>query len=177
MQYELLYIVPTTFTDEDVGKVESNVKASLEKYGASIIDTKRLGKFRFAYPIEKQRHGHYVLVNMEAEGSSLAKIDEALRISTEVLRHIIVRADEAGGDKFEIVQFMEVNTDMKEDRPRRRTTDKPGEEKVKTTEEIKSGVAAIETKTEEKAPDAPALSEEELDKKLKAALEDDAKEA
>jgi small subunit ribosomal protein S6 len=179
MQYELLYIVPTTYTDEDVGTVEGNVKALLEKYGASVIETKRLGKFRFAYPIKKQRHGHYVLVRLETEPKTVAKIDEGLRISNEVLRHLILRADEVGGEKFDIVQFTEVNVDMKDDRPRRRREEKSGEEKAKSTEELKTGVAAIEGKEEksEVAPTEVALSDEELDKKLNAALEGDAKEA
>lgn len=176
MQYELLYIVPTTYTDEDVGTVEGNVKALLEKYGASVIETKRLGKFRFAYPIKKQRHGHYVLVRLETEPKTVAKIDEGLRISNEVLRHLLLRADEVGGEKFDIVQFTEVNVDMKDDRPRRRREEKSGEEKAKSTEELKTGVAAIENKETTPSTDA-ALSEEELDKKLNAALEGDAKEA
>lgn len=176
MQYELMYIVPTTFTDDDVSKIEGNVKALIEKHGASVTDTKRLGKFRFAYPIKKQRHGNYVLLQVDAEPATVAKIDEGLRISNEVLRHIILRADEAGGSTFDLVQFTEVNTDLKEDRPRRRREEKPPEDKAKTSEDIKAGVAALESKTEV-APEAPALSDEELDKKLNAALEGDAKDA
>lgn len=177
MQYELMYIVPTSFTDEDVGKVEGNVKALLEKQGATVTETTRLGKFRFAYPIKKQRHGHYVLVQFEAEPTSVAKIEELLRISNEVLRHLILRADEAGGNKFEIVQFTEVNIDMKDDRPRRRREEKP-EDGAPKADDAK-GVAAIEgeKKEEVKTEDAKPLSDEELDKKLNAALEGDAKEA
>lgn len=177
MQYELMYIVPTTFTDDEVGKVEGNVKALLEKQGATVTDTTRLGKFRFAYPIKKQRHGSYILVQFEAEQSNVAKIEELLRISTEVLRHLILRADEAGGNKFEIVQFTEVNIDMKDDRPRRRREEKT-EDGAPKADDAK-GVAVIEgEKPEEaKAEDAPKLSDEELDKKLNAALEGDAKEA
>ncbi|MEO5927861.1 MAG: 30S ribosomal protein S6 [Patescibacteria group bacterium] len=179
MQYELMYIVPTTFTDEDVGKVEGNVKALIEKAGATVTDTARLGKFRFAYPIKKQRHGHYILAHFQAETSAVAKIEELLRISTEVLRHLILRADEAGGNKFEIVQFTEVNIDMKDDRPRRRHEEKPAEGAAAAPKaEDAKGVTAIEGETKEvKAEDAPKLSDEELDKKLKAALEGDAKEA
>lgn len=173
MQYELLYIVPSSVTDDDVGQIEGNVKALLEKYGASIVDTKRLGKFRFAYPIKKVRHGHYILVHLETEPANMIKIDEALRISSDVLRHLLLRADEAGGETFELVQFTEVNTDNKEDRPRRRREDKSTEEKVK--EDDKAGVATIE-KVPEVIP-AVTLSEEELDKKLNAALEGDAKNA
>lgn len=173
MQYELMYIVPTSFTDEDVSRIEGNIKALIEKHSASMLETKRLGKFRFAYPIKNQRHGTYILVQFESEPQNLAKLDEGLRISNEVLRHLIVRADEAGGSKFDIVQFTEVNIDNKEDKPRRRKEDKDEKEKVS---EDKAGVAALEKP--EAVADAPiVLSEEELDKKLNAALEGDAKEA
>lgn len=176
MQYELLYIVPTTFTDEDVGKIEGTVKGLLEKYGATISETIRLGKFRLAYPIKKVRHGHYILVKVETEPANVAKVDEALRLSNDVLRHLLLRADEVGGDKFELIQFTEVNVDTKDERPRRK---REGEVEKKVGDELKEGVAAIESKeksAEEKKEPALGISDEELDKKLTAALEDDAKE-
>jgi small subunit ribosomal protein S6 len=175
MQYELLYIVPTTFTDDDVSTVEANVKALLEKHGASIVDTKRLGKFRFTYPIKKQRHGHYILVNMETEPQSVLKIDEGLRISTEVLRHLILRSDEVGNEKYEMVQFAEVNTDLKDDRPRRRRDEKSEDGKEKTDDVKVEG--ASEAKEGEAEKPAAALTDDVLDKKLSAALEGDVKEA
>lgn len=174
-QYELLYIIPATFTDDDVGGIEANVKALLEKQGATIDETTRLGKFRLAYPIKHVRHGHYILAKFTAEGATVAKIDEALRISNDVLRHLILRADEAGGDKFELVQFTEVNLDTKEsdDRARRRREDRPEERKA----DIKSGVAVLEgeaanKKDEEEAK--PAMSAEELEKKIDSALSENA---
>ena len=47
-RYELLYIIPATLTDEDVGTAETAVKAVLEKNGATIESVTRLGKFRLA---------------------------------------------------------------------------------------------------------------------------------
>jgi len=171
-QYELLYIIPATFTDEDVGRIEGTVKALLEKHGATVDSMNRLGKFRFAYPIKDVRHGHYVLVRFTSEGSAVKDIDMALRISSEVLRHLVLRADEAGGEKFDLVQFTEVNIDSKDaDRPRRR---REGDAKV----DLKSGVAALEGKTEEagEKKDEPAkeISAEELDKKIDSAIADNA---
>ncbi|MFH1621177.1 MAG: 30S ribosomal protein S6 [Patescibacteria group bacterium] len=182
-QYELLYIIPATFTDDDVGGIESNVKALLEKYGATIDSTERLGKFKFAYPIKKVRHGHYIQVRFTADGDSLAKIDEALRISPEVLRQLILRADEVGSEKYELIQFTEVNLDNKEsdDRPRRRREDSgdaSSESKDDRKAEISSGVAVLEGEKKDDASkdEAPAvkISAEELDKKIDSALKDNA---
>lgn len=174
-QYELLYIIPATFTDEDVGGVENAVKALLEKHGATIDSTSRLGKFRFAYAIKNIRHGHYVLVRFSSEGSAIAAIEEALRIAPDVLRHITLRADEAGGDKFEMIQFVEVNLDNKDTgADRRRGEAARRDEKPKASEEIKSAVAVLEgPKAESAVADAGAeLSAEELEKKIDAALEE-----
>jgi ribosomal protein S6 len=54
-RYELLYIIPTTFTDEEVGTVEQKIAALFTKVGATIDSTRRLGKFRLAYTIKTQR--------------------------------------------------------------------------------------------------------------------------
>ncbi len=174
-QYELLYIIPATFTDEDVGKVEGNVKALLEKHGAMIDSTARLGKFRLAYPIKHVRHGHYVRVRVTADTSTVSAIDASLRISNEVLRHLILRADEAGGEKFDFVQFTEVSLDTRsethrsDDRARRRA---PEPAHVPAAE-ITPGVIMPKAVQEPIAP-VPLLelSAEDLEKKINAALEE-----
>lgn len=198
--YELLYIVPASLTDEEAGTVESAVQALIQKYGGTPKESRRLGKFRFAYLIKRTRHGHYVLVYFDAEPDAIAKINEALRIHEGVLRHLILQAEEAGGDAFELVQFQEVVVEggPRDDRAKKRRTAE--REKQKTTEsaaedikaaaeldeseekkseepkeEVKSEAVEKETADapEEKAPEAvPVLSAEELDKKIDAALED-----
>lgn len=172
-RYELLYIIPTSFTDDEVGTVEQKIAGLFTKVGATIDSTRRLGKFRLAYAIKKQRHGHYVLVMFTAEHGMIAKLDELLRITPEVLRHLILRAEEGGDEaKFDLVQFAEVVVEGgREDRRRR---DK-AEGKEESKEEIKDGVAALEGKTEEKEEDKASMSDAEVDAKIDAALNTDAK--
>jgi small subunit ribosomal protein S6 len=158
-RYELLYIIPSSLTDDEVSAAEAKVASILEKYGAKTEATLRLGKLKIAYVIKNERHGHYVLVHFTAEHPQLAKIEENLRITNEVLRHLIVRADE-GDSKFELVPFQEVNLDAKEDRPRRRRPDAKSESKEETKEEAST----------------EALSTEDVDKKIETALSEDQKD-
>ncbi len=169
-RYELLYIIPSTLTDDEVGGVETKVAAVLTKFGAQIESTKRLGKFRFAYPIDRQRHGHYVLVLFVSEASALAKIEENLRITADVLRHLVLRADEAGQDeKYELVQFTEINVDLKDDRaPRRREKAPEDAPKEETKVGVENKGSEVVLKEE--------ISSEELEKKIETALSEDAKE-
>ncbi len=147
-RYELMYIIPATITDEEAGTVETKISALVTKYGGTVESTKRLGKLRLAYAIGDHRHGFYVLVHFSADHSSVAKIEENLRISTDIIRHMILRAEEAGEGKYNLVEYKEINLDAKDDRPRR-------------------------PRTEEKAADAAPVSVEEVDKKSETALSED----
>ena len=179
-EYELMYIVPTTFTEEAVGSVEGNVSAILAKAGATVSKTVRLGKFRLAYPIKHQRHGHYVLVRFTAEPTAVAAVNDGLRLTPDqVLRHVILKAEEAGEEKFELVQFQEVTVEGRDDRTRRlMKSAKPVEkvDKEKAVQAQKAGVAALEGVETATAPavEAEQLSPEELQKKIDAALEEKA---
>lgn len=145
-RYELLYIIPATVVETEVGDVETKISNLITKYGATVELTKRLGKLHLAYQIKKQRYGYYVAVVFTAEQSSVAKIEENLRISNDILRHMITSSEQSVEDqKFELVQFTEIN--VEEERARRR-------EKA----EAKEGEAKEESK-EEKSKDADALAE------------------
>jgi len=49
-----------------------------------------MGKRRLAYEIKKFRDGHYVLVHFNAEPAVVTELDRVLKISDEVIRHLIV---------------------------------------------------------------------------------------
>lgn len=175
--YELMYIVPTSLTEEAVGKVESDVSALLTKHGATINKTVRLGKLRFAYPVKHERHGHYVLVRFTADPSAVKAMNEGLRLTMDqVLRYLILTTEEAGDEKFDLIQFQEVTVDTKDDRARRAARPgKPVTEKTQTADQ-KAAVATLEEGGEEKPAADPVdmLSAEELQKKIDAALAENA---
>ena len=79
-RYELLYIIPTTMTEEEAGAVETRMSALIAKYGGTVESTKRLGKLRMAYAIDNHVHGYYVLTYFTADRASLATIDTNLRV-------------------------------------------------------------------------------------------------
>jgi small subunit ribosomal protein S6 len=162
-RYELLYIIPTSLTEEEAGGVEAKVNALLAKYGATVESSKRLGKYKLAYPIKNERHGYYTLTLLNSEGASVAKIEEGLRISNGVLRHLIVRAEEAGDQKFDLVQFAEVVVEGKDERARR----KEKEQKEGAKEEEK------EKKDEGGEAPKPKLSDAEVEQKIESALSED----
>lgn len=89
--YELLYIVPAKYAEDELGPVQNQIKKILEKYGAKITKSENLGKKKLAYPIKKFYQGYYLLNEFEAEGKNINELNNTLRLTDEIIRHIIVK--------------------------------------------------------------------------------------
>ncbi|MFA5886803.1 MAG: 30S ribosomal protein S6 [Patescibacteria group bacterium] len=88
--YEILFIIPNKFTDDEAKTVVSQVEKTLTDNGSKITLREYWGKKRLAYEIKHNAFGYYGLFEFDLEGANLAKIDQNLRLSTDVLRHQIV---------------------------------------------------------------------------------------
>ncbi len=134
--------------------------------GAKVTRNESLGKIKLAYPIKHQRHGTYVLVHFEVEPSVVAGIDRMLRLSDEVLRHIIVDLAPGSENKaFQIASYVAPLSEEARDMRRGSTGDSSAPRKP-----LASAVssAAMPMKAE-----TPSMSMEELDKKLDEILDQD----
>lgn len=95
MIYELLYILPSQYSETEIEGANKVVAALLKKAGAKIEKTESLGKIKFAYPIKKVKHGTYILNYFTIEDNeNLKKLDTDLKHSEEVLRHIFVKRED-----------------------------------------------------------------------------------
>jgi small subunit ribosomal protein S6 len=92
-KYEIMYIIPSKYTEGEMDDIIKKVGEIMETAGAQITDTFNMGKRRLAYPISHQRNGTYVLVHFDAESETIAKMDSILRLTGEILRHMIVERD------------------------------------------------------------------------------------
>ncbi|MDP2631627.1 MAG: 30S ribosomal protein S6 [Candidatus Uhrbacteria bacterium] len=152
MIYEILYIVPSKFSDTEIGGVIDNVSKLLEANEAKIEKTENLGKIKLAYPINKITHGTYILVYVDVDGSVLKKIDQDFRLADFVLRHIIVKCDSIPSKTPLITAYQPPLTPEGKRTAQRKKAD---ESKQQAT------------------PSAERMSVEELDKKLDEILDSD----
>ena len=88
--YELLYIVSNKFTEDELKPIREKVDKLIEANGGKLTYSEDWGKKKFAYPINNYNHGYYSLVEFDLEGANLEKLNKALRMAREVLRHNIV---------------------------------------------------------------------------------------
>jgi len=77
--------------------VDDEVKA-IEEFliglGSSILKKEIWGRRDLFYPIKKKHQGVYVVFTILGESSLVAGLERRLRISDQVLRHLVVRIDE-----------------------------------------------------------------------------------
>jgi len=94
MIYEILYIIPSRFSETEIDGVVKQVEEVLQKHEAKLEKTENLGKIKLAYPIKKERYGTYILAYATMEPDAILKIDTDLRLKDEVLRHILVKRED-----------------------------------------------------------------------------------
>ena len=88
--YELVYIIPSQSSDEEKEALIAQVNGMIEKDNGKIESVERIGNKKLAYEINKKREGFYVLVNFTADASVPNKVSALLRITNNIMRHIIV---------------------------------------------------------------------------------------
>lgn len=89
--YELLYIVPNQYTEEEVKAIKEKVDTIIKNQNGIIGYENFIGKRKLAYPINKINHGYYLLTEFELEeGHKLIEISNFLRLNKEILRHQII---------------------------------------------------------------------------------------
>ncbi|MBI4457565.1 30S ribosomal protein S6 [Candidatus Uhrbacteria bacterium] len=156
-QYELLFIIPAKHTDDEVSKLTEKVAAIATSAGAKVVEKHMLGKQKLAYPIQHVRYGHYVLVNFDAETPVVAKLNEMLRLSTDILRHLIVVRDPKITKMPRLINYDEIRVDRDEE-----------------TAAPRMSAPAVQAK-----PSAPKVEDKvimaELDKKLDEILAEEVK--
>lgn len=92
--YETMYILRPDIGDEAVDGAIEKYQSLLKDNGAEILETQHRGKRRLAYEIDRQREGIYVQMNFKADGSQVAPMERAMRLSNEVIRYLTVKQDE-----------------------------------------------------------------------------------
>ena len=92
-EYEIMYIVKPT-TDELFEEVNEKFKTLIESNGGIVEKMDRWGKKRLAYEMDGFNDGLYVLITFNAEPACVKELDRVMKITDEILRHMIIRKGE-----------------------------------------------------------------------------------
>lgn len=91
-QYEAMFLFDPTFgaTQENY---ETEIRRLMERIGAELVFCKKWDERRLAYRVKGCKRGVYVLTYFNADGSRIGELERDVRISENVLRAMVLRAE------------------------------------------------------------------------------------
>ena len=91
-KYELTFIFRAE--EDKMTAAKEAVKAILAKKSAKIIKEEDLGERVLSYEIKKQSRGWYFFYNIEMDSAEIASADKEIRLNSDVLKFLFVRAED-----------------------------------------------------------------------------------
>ena len=96
--YEIMFIVKPTISEDEISKVAENFKSTLETNGAKVTSVDAWGQKTLAYEMKKGsevfKSGYYYVYQVEADDDKAIKeFDRLAGISSDVIRHLIIKKE------------------------------------------------------------------------------------
>ena len=89
--YELVVILSPELAEEDIPAAIDRLSQLIADRGGEVKDVERWGRRKLAYPIKKHLEGNYLVTQVRLDTNRTSDVEAGLRISEEVLRHLLVR--------------------------------------------------------------------------------------
>jgi small subunit ribosomal protein S6 len=92
--YEIVFLVHPDQSEQVPGMIERYTQA-VQKDGGKVHRLEDWGRRQLAHLINKVHKAHYVLMNVEASNAVMQELETTFRYNDAILRHLIIRRDEA----------------------------------------------------------------------------------
>ena len=92
--YEIVFIVHPDQSEQVPAMIE-RYKGLVAGRGGKIHRIEDWGRRQMAYMIQKLAKAHYVCMNIECDGETIAEIETGFKFNDAVLRHLTVRMKKA----------------------------------------------------------------------------------
>lgn len=102
--YELLFILPGTMSDDEVAPVIEKVKSVVINNSGTNWELEPMEKRRLAYPMKHIRYGYFYLAFFQAGPEAVVKTRAELRLLPELLRSLVSKFDPEK-QKFHKIDF------------------------------------------------------------------------
>ena len=92
--YETVFIARQELGNAQVEELTQGFAKFLTDNGGAVLKTESWGLRTLAYKINKNRKGHYVLIESDSPPAALLEAERNMRLSEDILRYMSVRLDE-----------------------------------------------------------------------------------
>ncbi len=93
--YEGMFLTHNQEARKDTDYLAEHVKGLIEKSGGTVHQLKKWDERKLAYSIKRVTHGVYFLTYFTGDQETVAKLRGEVRLSSLVLRHLVLKLDAA----------------------------------------------------------------------------------
>ena len=91
--YEIMFIVKTTISEDEVKATAKKFQDILINDGAKVIEFVEMGQRDLAYEIKKLKTGYYFVITCESNDKAIKEFDRLALIDSNIIRHLIVNKE------------------------------------------------------------------------------------
>ena len=114
--YEICFIVHPDQSEQVPAMVE-RYKGIVAARNGKVHRLEDWGRRQLAYPLAKVHKAHYVLMNIECDGETIAELEHSFRFNDAVLRHLTVKMTKAVVDPSPMMKEEKSRSMMGEAKP------------------------------------------------------------
>ena len=92
--YEHVFLARQDLSQAQVDALAENATKIVEDNKGKVVKTETWGLRTLTYKIQKNRKAHFVLLEIDASGDTVAELERQTRMNEDVIRYMTIRVDE-----------------------------------------------------------------------------------
>lgn len=92
--YEHVFLARQDLAQAQVDSLAEEATKIIEANDGKVTRTETWGLKSLAYPIQKNRKAHYVMLHVDGPGSVVEELERQTRINEDVIRFLTIKVDE-----------------------------------------------------------------------------------
>ena len=111
--YESVVITRPGLTDTQIENLIDELSKIISNEKGKVVNIENWGLKNLAYKINKNKKGHYFMMNLDTEPSAILEFERQMRINEDVIRFLTIRIDKISEEPsiLNITQNNEIKTE------------------------------------------------------------------
>ena len=91
--YESVVIARPELTETQIDNLINNLSVVITKDGGKVVKKEQWGLRSFAYKINKNKKGHYFMLNLDSAPTAIFEYERQMRINEDIIRFLTIKID------------------------------------------------------------------------------------
>ena len=91
--YESVVIARPELTETQIDNIINDLSDIITKDGGKVVKKEQWGLRSFAYKINKNKKGHYFMLNLESAPTTIFEYERQMRINEDIIRFLTIKID------------------------------------------------------------------------------------